>query len=66
MAKGKASTIELGVEERRELERLVRGRLMAQALAMRARIVLAAAEGETNDPDRRAAGGVQEHGGPLA
>jgi transposase len=48
MARGKASTIALGAEERRELERLVRGRLTAQALAMRARIVLAAAEGDTN------------------
>ncbi len=52
MARGKASTIVLGAEERRELERLVRGRLTAQALAMRARIVLggggAASEGDTN------------------
>jgi transposase len=48
MAKGKASTIGLSVEERRELERLVRGRSTAQGLAMRARIVLAAAEGVTN------------------
>jgi transposase len=48
MAKGKASTIELSVEERAELERLARARLTAQALAMRARIVLAAAGGATN------------------
>jgi transposase len=48
MAKGKASSIELSVEERSELERLARARLTAQALAMRARIVLAAADGDTN------------------
>ena len=48
MAKGKASAIELSVEERRELESLARRRSTGQALAMRARIVLAAADGATN------------------
>lgn len=46
MAREKASTIALGAEERRESERLVRP--TAQAVAMRARIVLAALEGDTN------------------
>lgn len=44
MAKGKASTIFLSADERRELESLARRRSTAQALALRARIVLAAAE----------------------
>src|ERR1700751_3220900 len=48
MAKGKASAIELSVEERRELESLARRRSTGQVLAMRARIVLAAADGATN------------------
>ena len=48
MAKGKASAIELSGDERRELESLARRRSTGQALATRARIVLAAAEGDTN------------------
>ena len=48
MAKGKASTIELSAAERRELESLARRRKTGQALALRARIVLAAAEGGNN------------------
>ena len=48
MAKGRASTIELAPEERRELESLARRRSTGQALALRARIVLAAAEGGHN------------------
>jgi hypothetical protein len=50
MAKGRASAIELAPEERRELESLARRRSTGQALALRARIVLAAAEGEHNGP----------------
>ncbi|MEW6475192.1 MAG: hypothetical protein AB1679_23295 [Actinomycetota bacterium] len=38
----------LSEEERSALERLVRRRKSAQAMAMRARIVLACAEGATN------------------
>ena len=48
MAKGKASKIELSAEERRELESLARRRSTGQALALRSRIVLAAAEGVNN------------------
>jgi transposase len=48
MAKGKASKIELSGEERRELESLARRRSTGQALALRSRIVLAAAEGAHN------------------
>ena len=48
MAKGKASTIELTPDERGELESLARRRSTGQALALRARIVLAAAEGGPN------------------
>lgn len=48
MAKGKASTIELSAAERRELESLTRRRKTGQALALRARIVLVAAEGGDN------------------
>lgn len=48
MARGKASAIELSAEERVELESLARRRSTGQALAMRARIVLAAADGATN------------------
>ena len=48
MAKGKASTIVLTEEERRELESLTRRRKTGQALALRARIVLVAAEGGNN------------------
>jgi len=48
MAKGRASTIELNAAERRELEGLTRRRKTGQALALRARIVLAAAEGGDN------------------
>jgi transposase len=48
MAKGKASSIELIAEERSELESLARRRSTGQGIAMRARIVLAAAEGDTN------------------
>jgi hypothetical protein len=49
MAKGKASKIELSAEERGELESLARRRSTGQALALRSRIVLAAAEGLTTD-----------------
>jgi len=48
MPKGKASTIALTGEERRELESLARRRKTGQALALRARIVLAAAAGGDN------------------
>lgn len=48
MAKGKASDIVLSAEERRELESLVRQRKTGQALALRSRIVLAAAAGGDN------------------
>jgi hypothetical protein len=45
MAKGKASVIVLSSDERRELDSLTRRRATGQALALRARIVLAAAAG---------------------
>ena len=48
MARGKASAVELTDAERIELECLARRRSTAQALALRARIVLAAAEGGPN------------------
>ena len=48
MAKGKASAIVLTAEERGELEALARRHSTAQALAARARIVLAAAAGGHN------------------
>ena len=48
MARGKASVIELSAEERRELESLVRQRKTGQALALRSRIVLVAAQGGDN------------------
>jgi transposase len=48
MAKGKASPIVLSAEERHELESLARRRSTGQALALRSRIVLAAAEGGHN------------------
>jgi transposase len=48
MAKGKASVIVLSVVEQQELESLVRRRSTGQALALRARIVLAAAKGGHN------------------
>ncbi len=48
MARGKASAIELTADERGELESLARRRSTSQGLAMRARIVLAAAEGGDN------------------
>lgn len=44
MSKGKASPMSLSADERQELESLGRRRSTAQALALRARIVLAAAE----------------------
>jgi transposase len=43
-----APAIELTPEERQELERLVRRRKTAQALSLRARIILSAEEGHTN------------------
>jgi hypothetical protein len=48
MAKGKASVIVLSSDERRELESLTRRRPTGQALALGARIVLAAAAGGHN------------------
>jgi transposase len=48
MPKGRASQIRLSAEERLELESLARRRKTGQALALRARIVLAAAEGGDN------------------
>jgi transposase len=48
MSKGKASTIVLTAAQRRELESLMRRRKTGQALALRARIVLAAADGGHN------------------
>jgi transposase len=48
MAKGKASPIVLSAEERRELTSLARRRSTGQALALRSRIVLAAADGGHN------------------
>lgn len=48
MAKGKASPIVLSHDERQELESLARRHSTAQALALRARIVLAAADGGHN------------------
>jgi transposase len=48
MAKGKASVIVLSVDEQQELESLTRRRSTGQALALRARIVLAAAKGGHN------------------
>lgn len=48
MAKGKASMIVLSSDEQRELESLTRRRSTGQALALRARIVLAAAQGGHN------------------
>jgi transposase len=48
MAKGKASVIVLSSDERHELESLGRRRSTGQALALRARIVLSAAEGGHN------------------
>jgi transposase len=48
MAKGKASPIVLSAEERRELTSLARRRSTGQALALRSRIVLAAADGGPN------------------
>lgn len=48
MARGKAVAITLSGTERTELESLTRRRSTAQALALRARIVLMAAEGATN------------------
>jgi transposase len=50
MSKGKASVIVLSSDERRELESLMRRRSTGQALALRARIVLAAAAGGRNGP----------------
>lgn len=44
----KSPAIELPAEERRELERLVRGHSTPQAIALRGRIVLAAADGSDN------------------
>ena len=48
MAKSKASTIVLSTVERRELESLARRRSTGQALALRCRIVLVAAQGAHN------------------
>ena len=48
MAKGRASEIVLSADERRELESLARRRSTGQGLALRARIVLTAAEGGDN------------------
>lgn len=48
MARGKAVSIELSEEERAELERRVRRRKSSHGAARRARIVLLAADGETN------------------
>jgi transposase len=44
----KAPAVHLSSEERRELERLVRGHLTPQVIALRGRIVLAAADGLDN------------------
>jgi hypothetical protein len=44
----KPTTVELTTEEREELERLVRAHTTAQQVALRAQIILAAAEGLSN------------------
>src|ERR687893_2569708 len=56
MPKGRATPLTLAPEERGELERLVRRRKTAQALALRARVVLRCAEGATNQAVAREVG----------
>lgn len=56
MAGPRPPDVELSAEERSELERLVRAHATGQTLALRARIVLAAAEGLNNAQIERAVG----------
>ena len=55
--------IDLTEHERRELERLARRRTTAQALARRARVILACAEGKTNIAAAEEAGTTRETAG---
>ena len=57
-----AVAIELTDEERAQLEAWTRRRTSAQALALRSRIVLLAAEGLKNTEIARAAGDLAQHG----
>jgi hypothetical protein len=66
MAKGKASPIVLSAEERRELTSLVRRRSTGQALALRSRIVLAAADGGPNGEIAERLGVFPQHGRRVA
>ena len=61
-----AVPIELTVEERAQLEAWERRRTSAQALALRSRIVLAAAEGPNNSEIARAARGRGQLGAQVA
>ena len=57
-----AVAIELTDDERAQLESWTRRRTSAQALALRSRIVLVAAEGLNEHRDRRASSGSAQHG----
>ena len=56
MAGPRPPMVVLRAEERRELERLVRGHTTGQALVLRSRIILAAADGLNNAEIERAVG----------
>ena len=58
-----AVSIALSAAERRELESLARARKTGQAMARRARIVLAATAGPGNKGDLRRGRRGREHGG---
>ena len=61
-----AVAIELSEDEERELRALLRRPSVSQQQALRARIVLRAAEGATNTADRRGGRGVAADGGVVA
>lgn len=58
--------IEVGLEDRAELERIVRSRRGERRMVERAAVVLAAAEGPAGARDRRAGGLLDEAGWALA
>ena len=52
----KPPTVELTIDERRELDALIRRHTTAQQIALRARIIVAAADGQNNSQIARALG----------
>jgi hypothetical protein len=66
MSRRSPFVVELSEQDRRRLDSLVRQRTAEQRMVTRARIVLAAAEGEAERQHRRTLGGGVEHGDQVA